>query len=267
MENARPGELDSTQKKIVLVVEFDGTDFQGYQYQDNGPTVQGEIEKALLKLTGEELRIMGASRTDSGVHARGQVVCFRTHSALKPENLLKGLNHFLPPSIAVRESYQVNNGFNVQREAVSRVYRYLILNSPVRSPLRVRYVHQVVGHLDLEAMNRACQYLLGEHDLVSFVTDLAQSVIKTTIRSVLRAEVTMRGDEVAFEIEANAFLPHQVRNTVGTLIRVGLGKIDSDEFKRIMEARKPGLAGPTVPAQGLYLIQVKYPQPLGDYHE
>lgn len=253
--------------KIVLVVEYDGTRYCGFQYQDNDPTIQDEIEKAIKRLTGEDLRIMGASRTDSGVHAKGQVVCFRTGSTLGPGVFLRGLNHFLPLDIAVRESYQVNIDFNVQREAVRRSYRYLITNDAIRSPLKLRYSHQVTGKLDLERMNEACQLLLGEHDLASFVTDMAESDTKSTLRTIFSARVDTQEGLVTFSIEANSFLPHQVRNTVGTLIRVGLRKIGSDDFKRIMEARKPGLAGPTVPAQGLYLMQVNYPRPLGEYHE
>jgi len=254
-------------KQIVLILEFDGTDFYGYQFQARGRTVQQEVESAIFKLTGQQLRILSASRTDSGVHAQGQVVSFRTSSGLTSEKFLKGLNHFLPPDIAVIESYQVNSQFNVQREAVSRVYHYLIVNSQVRSPLKLRYSHQIGGRLDAEAMNKACALLLGEHDFASFVTDLAQSVIKSTVKNVIFAGVEKKEPLITFSIEANSFLPHQVRNTVGSLIRVGQGKIDLIEFSRIMEARKPGLAGPTAPAQGLYLMQVKYPRPLGDYHE
>jgi tRNA pseudouridine38-40 synthase len=253
--------------KIVLVVEFDGTEYCGFQYQINARTVQDEIEKAIKKLTGEDLRIMGASRTDSGVHARGQVICFRTRAQHRPEVFIRGLNHFLPADIAVKESYKVNSEFNVQSAAVSRTYHYLILNSPIRSPLTLRYELQVPGSLDLEAMNTACQWLIGEHDLVSFVTDLAESDVKSTIRKIFKAGIEDRGQRLTFIIEANAFLPHQVRNTVGSLLKVGQKKISPEDFKRILEARKPGLAGPTVPAQGLYLMQVKYPRPLGEYHE
>jgi tRNA pseudouridine38-40 synthase len=253
--------------KIVLVIEFDGTEYCGFQYQINARTIQEEIEKAIKQLTGEVLRIMGASRTDSGVHATGQVVSFRTRSGYKPEVFLKGLNHFLPSDIAVKESYQVNIDFNVQSETISRTYHYQILNSKIRSPLTLRYEYQVPGSLDLKAMNQACQCLIGQHDLVSFVTDLAESDIKSTIRTVFDARVECNSERLTFKIEANAFLPHQVRNTVGTLVRVGQKKIGPEDLKSIMEARKPGLAGPTVPPQGLYLMQVKYPRPLGEYHE
>jgi tRNA pseudouridine38-40 synthase len=259
--------LSSNLIKIVLVLEYDGSHYCGFQFQENAATIQDEVEKALKQLTGESLRIMSASRTDTGVHALGQVVCFRTVSDLKTDNYVRGLNHFLPPDIAVKAAYQINIDFNVQTEACGRLYRYLILNSSTRSPIQRNYSYQVFGDLDIQAMNEACKLLLGEHDLASFVTDFSQSVIKTTIRTVYHARVEKKDEMVVFEIGAGSFLPHQVRNTVGTLIRVGQGKLSIDDFKRIMEARKPGLAGPTAPAMGLYLVKVNYPRPLGDYHE
>jgi tRNA pseudouridine38-40 synthase len=259
--------LDNNLTKMVLVLEYDGTHYCGFQFQANDITVQDEIEKALLKLTGEKVRVMAASRTDTGVHAKGQVVSIRTGSVLKPETYIKGLNYYLPPDIAVKASYKVNSRFSVQREAVSREYRYLILNIPTRSPLKRGYTYQVRGELNIDAMNKASQLLVGEHDLASFVTGFSQSVIKSTLRMVFGAQVERKKDLVIFNVIAKSFLPHQVRNTVGTLIRVGLGKINVDDFKTIMEARKPGLAGPTVPAQGLYLMRINYPRPLGDYDE
>jgi tRNA pseudouridine38-40 synthase len=259
--------LNKDLTKIVLVLEYEGTNYCGFQFQENAPTIQNEIETALFKLTGEKIRIVAASRTDTGVHANGQVASFRTGSKLAPETYLKALNYYLPQDIAVKESYQVNESFNVQREAVSRQYCYLMLNSSVRSPLKNRFAYLVNGELNLEDMNKAAQVLIGEHDLASFVTAFSRSVIKSTLKTIFTAKVERKDRIVHFNIIANSFLPHQVRNTVGTLIRVGLGKISIKEFITIMEAKKPGLAGPTVPAQGLYLVQVKYPRPLGDYYE
>jgi tRNA pseudouridine38-40 synthase len=253
--------------KIVLVLEYEGTNYCGFQFQENAPSVQNEIEKALLKLTGEETRVVAASRTDSGVHAAGQVVCLRTGSGLKTESFVSGLNYYLPLDIAVLESYQVNSQFNVQRDAVSREYRYLILNTRMRSALKRTYTYQVSGELDVEAMNRACEELIGEHDLASFITAFRQSIIRSTLRRIKRARFERKGKLVVFDIEANSFLPHQVRNTVGALIQVGRGKIDREGFREILEAKKPGLAGPTVPAQGLFLTKVNYSRPLGDYYE
>ncbi len=211
--------------------------------------------------------MVSASRTDTGVHALAQVACFRTASELPVETFVKGLNHYLPPEVAVLESYRVNGQFHVQRSAVSRAYRYLVWNSWTRSALKKAYTYQVGAELDLGAMNEACDLLKGEHDLASFVTAFRRSVIKSTLRTIYQAGFERQGKLVVFTITANSFLPHQVRNTVGTLLRLGQGKIDLVEFKNIMEAKKPGLAGPTVPAQGLYLEKVNYPRPLGDYHE
>ncbi|MFC1904663.1 tRNA pseudouridine(38-40) synthase TruA [Chloroflexota bacterium] len=251
----------ATTIKIVLITEYDGRRYHGFQLQANSLTIQEEIEKALWKLTGEKIRVIGASRTDTGVHARGQVISFRTTSSLPPETFVKGLNHYLPRDIAVNAAYRVRGTFNVRRHALSREYNYYIFNSPTRSPVRMRYCCLVGGQLDVEAMNQASQTLLGEHDFVSFASSLG-SEIKSTVRRVYRAKVEKEGELAVFNIVANSFLPHQVRNTVGALIRVGLGKMSVDEFCRIMEAKQPGLAGPAGPAHGLCLMQVSYPRPL-----
>ncbi len=245
---------------MVLIMEYDGTNYYGFQLQANQPTVQGEVELALLKLTGERVRVLAASRTDTGVHAREQVVSFRTSSSLPERAFSGGLNHYLPADIAVRDAFRVSDAFNVRRNAVSREYRYLILNRTTRSPIHHRFAHHVPGRLDVTAMNEACQHLVGEHDFASLATAL-ESRIKSTVRRVYQADVIKEGDLVTFRIIANSFLHHQVRNTVGALIRVGLGKMTADEFRSIVEARKPGLAGPTAPAHGLYLMQVNYPHP------
>jgi len=253
--------------KIVLILEYLGTNYSGFQFQINAPTIQDEVEKALLKLTGEKIRIITASRTDTGVHAKGQVIGFRTSSALKPETFVSGLNYYLPQDIAVKASYKVNDTFNVQRDVISREYAYLILNSSTRSPLKRAFTYQVSGELAIKKMNQAAEMLVGKHDLASFVTEINESSIKTTVRTVYSVLVERKEDLIVFDMIANSFLPHQIRNTVGTLLRVGSGKIDLNEFKNIIEAKRPGLAGPTVPAQGLFLLKVNYPYPLGDQNE
>lgn len=251
----------TTTTKIVLTIEYDGTCYHGFQLQANAPTIQGEIEEALWKLTGERSRVMAASRTDAGVHAKEQVVSFRTKSSLPSPTFVKGLNHYLPRDIAVKAAFRVSDSFNVRRSAISREYKYYILNSPTRSPLRSSFSYLVPGHLDIGAMNQACQTLIGQHDFASFVTCI-ESRIKSTIRNVYRAETEKDGDLTIFNIAANSFLPHQVRNTIGALIEVGLGKMTVDEFRSIFEARRPGLAGPTAPAYGLCLMRVNYPHSL-----
>ena len=244
--------------KVILIIEYDGTCYHGFQLQTELPTVQGEIEAALSRLTGRKHRVMAASRTDAGVHARGQVVSFRTGSRLEVQTFITGLNYYLPEDIAVKAAFRVNGAFDVRREAVSREYRYHILNSPTRSPIRRCYSYRVPGKLDIEAMNEAGEVLVGKHDFVSFASRL-EVRDRSTVRNVFRAWVEREEDLVMFNIVASSFLPHQVRSTMGVLLEVGAGRINVDEVRRIMEAKKPGLAGPTVPARGLYLMRINYP--------
>jgi len=246
--------------KIVLIVEYDGANYHGFQLQAELPTIQGEMEEALQKLTGERIRVIAASRTDAGVHARGQVVSFRTRSLLPPLTFVQGLNHYLPGDIAVKAAHRVAESFSVRRSALSREYNYYILNSLTRSPLRQRLSYLVTRELNIDAMNQACQALVGKHDLASFASNLGVE-IKNTVRTVYRAEIAKESDLTVFNMVANSFLPHQVRNTVGTLIRVGLGKMTVDEFHSIMEMRKIGQAGSTAPARGLCLMRINYPHP------
>jgi tRNA pseudouridine38-40 synthase len=249
--------------QVILIIEYDGTDYHGSQYQTNAPTVQEEIEKALEKLTGKKIRIKMASRTDAGVHAAGQVAGFITDSALPLESYVEGLNHFLPDDIAVREAFSPVDPFDVRRRATSREYRYSILNRETRSPLKQRFTHRVTGELDIKAMNKACRALIGKKDLASFVSSAEVAAKKNTIRKIIKAEFTREGDIIHFDIAADSFLPHQVRNTIGALLRVGQGKMTVNEFEKMIEAKTPGLAGPTAPATGLCLVRVNYPEPLG----
>jgi len=252
--------------KMALIMEYDGTGYYGFQMQANLPTIQGETETALWKLTGERSRVMAASRTDTGVHARGQVVSFRTRSSLPLEAFIYGLNYYLPRDIAVKAAHRVSDSFNVRRSALSREYNYYILNSRTRSPIREGFSYLVGGHLDIEAMNQACQALIGEHDFASFASSMGAG-IKNTVRRVYKAKVEKDGELAVFNMVANSFLPHQVRNTVGALIRVGLGKMTIDEFHRIIEAKKPGLARPAAPARGLCLMRINYPYSFEEYNE
>ncbi len=256
----------ATMTKMVLIMEYKGTHYHGFQLQANLPTIQGEIEKALMKLTGERHRVMTASRTDAGVHAKEQAVSFRTSSSLPPPTFINGLNYYLPRDIAIKTAYRASASFNVRRDALNREYSYYILNSLTRSPIWEGFSYLVSGHLDIEAMNQASQTLIGQHDFASFATYIGPGV-KSTVRHVYRAEIEKDGELAIFNMVANSFLPHQVRNTVGTLIRVGLGKMTINEFGNILEAKEPALAGPTAPACGLYLMRINYPHPLERYDE
>lgn len=248
-----------------MVVEYDGTDYHGSQYQANAPTIQGEIEKALKKLMGKRTRIKAASRTDAGVHACGQVVSFDMDKTLPLSAYTDGLNHFLPEDIAVKEAFVADRSFDVRRDAVSREYRYNILKSSTRSALQRRFAYRMDGELDVAAMNKACRALVGKHDLASFVSSAETARKKRTVRNTFQAEVTPKEDMIVFNIIADSFLPHQVRNMMGSLIQVGRGKMTVDEFNTMVESRTPGMAGPTAPAAGLCLMRVNYPESLGRY--
>jgi len=223
-------EVSSTTTKIALILEYDGTRYCGFQLQPGLPTIQGETEKALRKLTGERSRVMAASRTDAGVHAKGQAISFRTSSSLPVPTFIKGLNYYLPKDIAVKAAHRASDSFNVRRDALSREYNYYILNSRTRSPIRRGFAYPVAEPLDIEIMNQACQALIGEHDFASFITGITAG-IKSTVRTVYRAETEKNGELAVFNMVANSFLTHQVRNTVGALIKVGLSRMSVDEFR------------------------------------
>ncbi|MFC1909946.1 tRNA pseudouridine(38-40) synthase TruA [Chloroflexota bacterium] len=252
--------------KVVLIVEYEGTSYYGFQFQAALPTIQSELEEAIYKLTGERLRIMAASRTDTGVHARGQVVSFRTSSTVPLRAYLQGLNHYLPEDIAVRSAFRVNDLFNVRKNAISREYKYFIHNSNTRSSLTRTLSYWFQANLDINKMNLACQALIGKHDFASFVTCM-EDTEKSTLRTIFKAEWQRNGDMLIFTILANSFLPHQVRNTAGAMIEVGRGKISVEDFNEIVEAKKPGLAGPTIPAGGLCLVKVNYPEPFEEIQD
>jgi tRNA pseudouridine38-40 synthase len=247
--------------KFILLIEYDGTQYHGFQWQVGLPTIQNELEQAIRRFCGQSSRVMAASRTDAGVHAKGQVVSFWAKSALSTMTLVRALNYYLPGDIAVKAAYRASDDFNVRRDALSREYNYYILNSNTRSPFSQRFALFVPKMLDIEAMNKACQLIQGEHDFASFASSLDDS--RSTLRNVYEAGTEKKGNFTVFRIVANSFLPHQVRSTVGLLIRLGLGKLDIEGFHDIMEARSLGLAGPLSPACGLCLEKVNYSEPLG----
>ena len=247
--------------KFILLIEYDGTQYHGFQWQVGLPTIQSELEQAIGRFCGQSSRVMAASRTDAGVHAKGQVVCFWAKSTLDTMTLIRAMNYYLPVDIAVKAAYRASDDFDVRRDALSREYRYYILNSDTRSPLSRRFALFVRKVLDIEAMNEACQFVQGEHDFASFASSLDDS--RSTLRTVYEAGIEKKGKFTVFRIVANSFLPHQVRSTVGLLIKVGLGKIGIGDFHDIMEAKSLGLAGPVSRACGLCLEKVNYAEPLG----
>jgi len=247
--------------KFALIVEYNGTRYHGFQWQAGLPTIQAELERAIRKLCKQSSRVMAASRTDTGVHAKDQVVSFWAKPALGTMTLVKALNYYLPGDIAVKAAYKASNDFSVRRDALSREYCYYILNRDVRSPFSEMFALFIPKMLNTEIMSQACQLMQGEHDFISFATSLGN--VANTVRHVYQADIDRKGDFIIFRIVANSFLRHQVRNTAGLLIRLGLGKIGIIDFHSIMEAKQPGLAGPTVPARGLWLTKVNYAEPIG----
>jgi len=247
--------------KFVLLIEYDGTRYYGFQWQVGLPTIQNELEEAIRRFCGQSSRVMAASRTDTGVHAKGQVVSFWAKSTIDTMSMVRALNYYLPEDIAVKAAYRATDDFNVRRDALSREYRYYISGGNTRSPFSRRFALFMHKMPDIQVMNEACQLIKGEHDFASFASSLEGN--KNTVRNVYEAGVERKGDFIVFRIIANSFLPHQVRSTVGLLVRLGLGKRGIEYFRDIMEARSLGSAGPVSPACGLCLKKVNYPKPLG----
>jgi len=238
------------------VVQYDGTGYHGFQRQPGLVTVQELLEKAIKAITGEEVRVTGAGRTDAGVHARGQVVNFHTAGTIPDERFPFALNSVLPPDVVVVGVERVSPEFHARRNAISKVYRYSVLNRVFPCPFLRRYAYHVPQRLDLPAMMEAAGYLVGRHDFASFRA--AGSSARTTIRTLTGLEWRREGDLLHLRAEADGFLYHMVRAIAGTLLEVGRGKLEPEEVRRILEARNRDLAGPTAPAHGLCLEEVRY---------
>lgn len=243
--------------RFAFTVAYDGTRYQGFQIQRTGQTIQGELEAALRRLTGESIRVAGAGRTDAGVHAVGQVAACAIRRPWSVVDLQRALNAVLPPDIAVSEMVQAPEGFHPRFSAGSRLYRYRIWNALVRSPTERLYSLHVARPLDVAAMNVAGQVLVGEHDFATFGSPVGRS--PSTVRCVHRAEWVREGCRVWFDVEANAFLRRMVRGLAGTLLLVGQGRLAPAEVGERLAARARSQAGPSAPAHGLWLIKVTYP--------
>ncbi len=241
--------------RVKAVVAYDGTDYGGFQRQRNAPTIQAELESALSEITGWPTRIVAAGRTDAGVHATGQVIAFDTPWRHGVEALQRALNAKLPSAIAVRTMTEAKSDFHPRYDARRRAYRYTLYRDPVRHPLRERYALRVSHPLDVAAMRRAAQQLIGKHDFWAFGSPPQG---ERSVRHLFRAEWEEAGVWLHFEIEANAFLYRMVRMIVGTLLRVGEGKLPPEAIADILQQRDRRRAGPAAPAKGLTLVAVLY---------
>lgn len=236
------------------MVEYQGTDYAGFQLQVGQPTIQGELEKALARFTGQESRIRGASRTDSGAHAKGQVVDFLTSTEHPLERFVPALNYHLPEDINVLEAYRVDQDFDSRRCARRRTYQYSILNRPAPSPLRRRTHLWIRECLDVGKMAEAAQLLVGAHDFRALAVGHPKD--RSAVREVVRWEVERADDNIVIECEANGFLKQQIRKANGILIEIGRGKYPVERVTRALAGEVSG--APLLPAHGLCLISVKY---------
>ncbi|MBS3918039.1 MAG: tRNA pseudouridine(38-40) synthase TruA [Deltaproteobacteria bacterium] len=244
-------------RTIKLLIEYDGTNYLGWQVQAKGLTIQGMIEEKLKLLTGEGVCLIGSGRTDAGAHAFGQVAHFKVQNRMDAGTIQKAINSLLPPDIVIKKAEEVEENFHARKQARSKIYEYRILNRPIRSVFHRGYAWHIPQKSDWEEVKKATQKLVGEHDFSSFRS--TGTPTKTAVRKIFRAEWKKGRDGLMrFEIEASGFLKQMVRAIVGTLVEVGRGKIDADEFQKILESKDRKKAGPTAPAHGLFLKEVKY---------
>lgn len=243
-------------KRIRLIVAYDGTNYSGWQIQKNSNTIEAELNKALSTLTGETIEVDGASRTDAGVHADGNVAVFDTNSPIPAEKFAKALNGHLPDDIVVVKSEEVDGEWHPRFAESTKTYEYRILNRDMPDPLKRNYTAHIYGELDVGKMQEGASYLVGEHDFASFCS--AGSQVKTTIREIYSVDVKRHGDEIKITVSGAGFLYNMVRIIVGTLVDVGFGKIEPEEVKNILEACNRSVAGQTAPAQGLKLVEIEY---------
>jgi len=253
----RPDFLPNMKKNFKLLIEYDGSAYHGWQIQKTDRTIQGEIEKALLRMTGEKIRIAGSGRTDAGVHALAQVANFLCAKNIRPENFCKGLDSILPEDIVIKSCVLADSEFHARYDVESKIYNYRILNRKIPSALDRNYSWLIRKKLDTTSMKLAIRHILGRHDFHAF--EGAGSPRSNSIRTILQADlIKQKNGYLTFEIEGDGFLKFMVRNIIGTLVEVGLKKITPDDFKKILLSKDRKLAGATAPPQGLFLMNVKY---------
>jgi tRNA pseudouridine38-40 synthase len=245
-------------KNFKLIIEYDGTNYNGWQRQTAEPTVQAEIEEALSFMTRADIILIGAGRTDAGVHALGQAAHFRCETRLEPEEILKGLNSLLPPDIAIRDCCLVPEDFHARFSAQSKIYHYRVLNRAARAAVGRNYSWFIRRPLDVRAMQQAADCIAGRHDFKAF--ESAGSPRAHTVRHVMAAEWVEEREQglLIFQIEADGFLRCMVRNIVGTLVAAGMGRIQPADVAGILASRDRRRAGAAAPPQGLFMVAVKY---------
>ena len=243
-------------RNIKLTIQYDGTDFFGWQRQRAERSVQQVIEDALSQITGEKTTLYGAGRTDAGVHAEGQVANFHTNSRHPPEVFLSALNATVERDVAVVHAEEVQESFHARKHAKRKIYRYVVWHAPVRPVIGRQYVYHLPAVLDLAAMRGGATFLVGENDFRSFACKTPSP--KNCVRHMYEISIAREGPRIVFTLQGSGFLYMMARSIVGTLLHVGLGKLAALDLKRILHARDRRQAGPTAPAAGLSLVQVIY---------
>ena len=243
-------------KRVKLVVAYDGTNYRGWQVQNNGETIESMLNRAISSLTGEEIHVMGSSRTDSGVHAMGNVAVFDTEARMAADKFSYALNQRLPEDIRIQNSCEVPLDFHPRYQKTVKTYEYHILNREFPLPAYRLNAHFTYRPLDIARMQKAARYLEGEHDFQSFCAAGAQ--VKTTVRTIYELTVEKEGDLIVIRITGNGFLYNMVRIIAGTLMKVGMGEWEPERMTEILEGRDRKLAGPTAPAKGLTLMEIHF---------
>ena len=243
---------------IRLTLAYDGTEFRGWARQRDADvrTVEGSLAEVLTRIVRHDIRLSVAGRTDAGVHARGQVASFSTSSRLAPERIQRAVNGFLSPEIVVADAREADDGFDARFSATAREYRYVIDTGPAADPFTARYVWHRPGELSIVRMRAAARHVVGEHDFTSFCRHPGPG--RSTVRDLQRVSVGRHGDVVTFGFRANAFLHQMVRTVVGTLVRVGDGRLEPDDVRTMLDARERAVISQPAPARGLTLDRVAY---------
>lgn len=242
--------------RVCLTVAYDGTNYHGWQFQPNGVTIESVLNQALSDLLGEEIIVIGASRTDSGVHSLGNVAVFDTNSKIPAEKISYALNQRIPEDIVVQNSREVAADFHPRHVQSKKTYEYRILNRRFPDPTRRKNTYFYHHALDVQNMQKAADYFLGEHDFKSFCS--VHTTVETTVRTIHKLEVSKEKDVICIRITGSGFLYNMVRIIAGTLILAGSGAILPDEIPQILEKRNRGAAGPTAPAKGLTMIGIEF---------
>ncbi len=244
-------------RKLKILIEYEGTRYYGWQLQPNQGSIQEVLESKLHKITREKIRVIGSGRTDSGVHAEGQVAHFQTRSTMQLQEFLRAMNSLLPPDIVVKKVEEARPDFHAQISATRKTYRYTILNRDYPSALLCRRAHYIATPtLNVTAMRKAARYLVGRKDFKSFQG--SGCTAKSTMREIYRLSIAKKDDFIQITVDGSGFLKYMVRNIVGTLIEIGWNKWPPEQMRAILKSKNRRLAGPTAPSRGLCLVKVVY---------